>query len=177
MAQTIQKSFKSLSISSTRSSAHMLDLLWLTLLLSPAINFNQILCTQLYSCLKPSKVLLLLRKPLPRYPCTRLRCLLPSISTPFPIPIFPKLQGAKLALHYEHWAIYHPPAKTPWSASSLETHKKSLQLEFVVFQVWLSLHRPVMFNYSLCSKRQADPNGLQERGALTHCEKRQNTQL
>lgn len=47
------------------SPAHTLDLLWLALLLSLAINFNQILCTLLYSCLKPSKVLLLLRKPLP----------------------------------------------------------------------------------------------------------------
>lgn len=89
IAQTTQKSFESLNISSTRFSACMLDLLWLALLLSPAINFNQILCTQLYSCLNPSKVLLLLRKPLPQYPRTWLCCLLPSISPPFPSPHFP----------------------------------------------------------------------------------------
>ena len=83
--QAIQKSFKSFHISSTRSSAHTLDPLWLALLLSLALNFNQILCTQLYSCLKPSKVLLLLRKPLPHYPGSWLCCLLPSIS---PLPIF-----------------------------------------------------------------------------------------
>lgn len=83
MAQTIQKSFKSLYISSTRSSAHTLDLLWLALLLSPEINFNQILCTQLYSCLKPSKVLLLLRKPLPVI-LTLSALLPPSLHLPSP---------------------------------------------------------------------------------------------
>lgn len=88
MPQTVQKSFKSLRISSICSSARTLDPLWLSLLLSPAINFNQILCTQLYSCLKPSKALLLLRKPLPRYLRARLRCLHPSISPPSPSPHF-----------------------------------------------------------------------------------------
>lgn len=76
MAQTMQQSFKS------HLRAHAPDLLLLALLLSLAINFNQILCTLLYSCLKPSKMLLLLRKPLP--------VILTLISTtsflPFPSP-------------------------------------------------------------------------------------------
>lgn len=118
------------------SPAHTLDLLWLALLLSLAINFNQILCTLLYSRLKPSKVLLLLRKPLP--------VILTLASTasfpPFPSPhVF---LGSKGPL-WPHWAIY---PLMPWGANSLEAHKKSLQPELVVFKVWPSLHRPIMLN-------------------------------
>lgn len=113
------------------SPARTLDLLWLTLLLSPAINFNQILCTLLYSCLKPSKVLLLLGKPLPV-----ILTLLPSLSLS---PCFPWLQGATLA------PLSHLPL-IPWPANSLEAHEKPLQPELVLFKVWPSLHRPIMFN-------------------------------
>lgn len=74
--------------SSTCYSAHMLDLRWLALLLSSAINFNQILCTQLYSSLKPFKVLLLLRKPLFCYPPAWLCRLLYFISPSFSLSPF-----------------------------------------------------------------------------------------
>lgn len=111
--------------------------LGLMLLLSLAINFNQILCTQLYSCLKPSKALLLLRKPLLLFQYARLSCLLPSISLSLSIPSFQF--SSALAPGYEHL--------TPsWSATSLQTHGETLQIEFVVFKVWLSLHQLVTFN-------------------------------
>lgn len=118
------------------SPAHTLDLLQLALLLSLAINFNQILCTLLYSCLKPSKVLLLLRKPLPV-----ILTFISSASFPaFPSPhIFLGSKGQP----WHHWAIY-PLA--PWGANSLEAHKKPLQPELVVFKTWPSLHRPIIFN-------------------------------
>lgn len=81
------------------SPAHTLDLLWLAPLLSLAINFNQMLCTLLYSCLKPSQVLLLLRKPLP--------VILTLISTasfpPFPSPHV--CLGSK-GQPWHHCAIY-----------------------------------------------------------------------
>lgn len=95
------------------SPARTLDLLWLTLLLSPAINFNQILCTLLYSCLKPSKVLLLLGKPLP------VILTLVSIASfpPFPSPhVF---LGSKGQL-WHHWAIYP-------SYHGLQTHLKHMR--------------------------------------------------
>lgn len=137
MAQTLQSSPKSPHTSSACSPAHRLHPLWLTLLLSPAINFNQILCTQLYSCLKPSKVLLLLRKPLPRYQYARLSCLLPSVSLSLSIPS--SHFSSALAPGYEHL--------TPsWSATSLQTRGETLQIEFVVFKIWLSLLQLVTFN-------------------------------
>lgn len=143
MPQTTQKSFESLHISSICSSAHTLDLLWLSLLLSPAINFNQILCIQLYSCLKPSKALLLLRKPLPHYLCTRLCCLHPSNSPPSPSSHFSWAPRATPVPHDECWATYPTPS---WSTNSLETHKKLLQTKFAAFKLWPSLPRPIMFN-------------------------------
>lgn len=89
--------------SSTCSAACTVNLLAFALLLSPAINFNQILCTQLYSWLKPSKVLLLLRKPLPCYlRSTRLPHFLAASLSPSPPHLFFSLplRGIFISLHY-----------------------------------------------------------------------------
>lgn len=110
------------------SPAHTLDLLWLAPLLSLAINFNQMLCTLLYSCLKPSQVLLLLRKPLPVI--LHSSPLPPSL--PFPLPMFALAPRG------------NPGTTVPFTPSYLGVHKKSLQPELVPFKVWPSLPRPII---------------------------------